>query len=138
MSNLRKIMQRLSHIQPDLNQLSHQPVDRKEARLKLHLEAYQKHLADCTPAMLQYELVWLDEHILSLELCLNQPEMLSAAGGSSQVEQWLVESRRCKEALEETMTHRGVGPAPHPHAIATSEHAWELREEKIKKLWGLT
>jgi hypothetical protein len=138
MSNLRKIMQKLAHNQPEINQISHQTIDKREARLRLHLEAYQKQLVNCTPAMLQYELAWLNEHIATLELCLNQPEMLSAAGGRFQVEQWLAESRQCKEALQESMTHRGVAPVLHPHAVATGEHAWELREERIKKLWGWT
>jgi len=136
MSHLRKIMQKLAQHQPAIQQASQRSPDQPGNQSRMHVEAYQKQLVACSPAMLQYELVWLDERIASLQLCLSQEEMLTTAGGPVQVESWLEETRQCKQVLEQTMTLRGVGPALHSHAVASGEHAWELREETIKKLWG--
>jgi hypothetical protein len=87
--------------------------------------------------MLQYEWAWLAEHIASLELCLSQPEMLETAGGKIHVEQLLLESQHYHAVLDETMQTRGVEPARQPHAVATGEHAWEISQETIKRLWGV-
>ncbi len=136
MSNLRKIMQKLAQHQPEIHKTSQQKPDQPGERTRGHVEAYQRQLDECSPAMLQYELVWLDERIASLQLCLSQEEMLTTAGGPAQVELWLEETRQCRQVLERRMTLRGVSPALHPQAVASCEHAWELREESIKKLWG--
>lgn len=130
-------MQRLAQTQPEIHQAPTPSSGHPHGdRLRQQVEAYQRHLADCTPAMLQYEWAWLDQHIADLELCLSQPEMLVTAGGPAAVSQRLTESRQCQMALERTMCQRGVEPALHGHAVASGEHAWELREETIKQLWG--
>lgn len=102
-----------------------------------HVDAYGDRLVPCTPSMLQYEWAWLEEHISSLELCLSQPEMLATAGGQSHVEQLLQESQRCQAVLLTVMRQRGVDPALHVHAVIVGEHAWEISQESIRRLWGM-
>ncbi|MEB3319274.1 MAG: hypothetical protein VKO39_14190 [Cyanobacteriota bacterium] len=139
MNHLRKIMQKLAQTdakperQPDLVKASAAFVD----ILRRHVEEYQQRLDDCSSAMLQYEWAWLIEHIADLELCLSQPEMLQTAGGKAHVEHLLLESQHFQAVLNETMQTRGVEPARQAHAVATGEHAWEISQEAIKRLWGI-
>jgi hypothetical protein len=139
MNHLRKIMQKLAQAetqaeyQKDLGKMSAASAD----ILRLHVEEYQQRVADCSTAMLQYEWAWLAEHIASLELCLSQPEMLETAGGRLHVAQLLLENQHFQAVLYETMQTRGVEPARQPHAVAPGEHAWEISQETIKRLWGV-
>jgi len=138
MSNLRKIMQRLAQAQPEFPKESESPSDLSDSIWELHVAAYQERLDACTTPMLQYEWAWLEENIADLELCLSQPEMLETAGGRPHVEQLLQQSQQCQVALQTTMTARAVQPARHSHAVVMGEHAWDIRQETIKRLWGLT
>jgi hypothetical protein len=137
MSRLREIMQKLGQAQLGLPSEPQPAVEGHGELLRLHVENYQRQLDACTAAMLQYEWVWLEEHIASLELCISSPEMLKAAGGKLHVEQLLLASQQCQSALQTTMESRAVQPSPHPHAVAAGEHAWEIRQETIKRMWGL-
>ncbi|MFN9546059.1 MAG: hypothetical protein ACK6AD_03165 [Cyanobacteriota bacterium] len=137
MNHLRKIMQKLAQAQPDASRHPDMSSATSTEIMRLHVEEYQRELARCTAAMLQYEWAWLDDYITSLNLCLAQPDMLQAAGGKSHVEQLLLESQQCQALLQATMKNRKVEPASPSHAVAIGEHAWELRQESIKRLWGL-
>ena len=140
MNHLRKIMQKLAQAethaeyQRDLVKMSTASAD----ILRLHVEEYQQRVAGCSTAMLQYEWAWLEEYIADLELCLSQPEMLETAGGRPHVEHLLQQSQQCQVALQTTMKARAVQPARHSHAVVMGEHAWDIRQETIKRLWGLT
>jgi hypothetical protein len=138
MSNLRKIMQKLAQAQPEFQNEAESHSVLSTSILDLHVAAYQEQLDVCTAPMLQYEWTWLEEYIAGLELCLSQPEMLETAGGRTHVEHLLQESQHCQAALQATMKTRAVQPAPHPHAVVMGEHAWEIRQETVKRLWGLT
>jgi hypothetical protein len=138
MSNLRKIMQKLAQAQPEFPKESESTSDLSDNIGQLHVAAYQERLDACTTPMLQYEWAWLEENIADLELCLSQPEMLETAGGRPHVEQLLQQSQQCQVALQTTMTARAVQPARHSHAVVMGEHAWDIRQETIKRLWGLT
>lgn len=138
MSNLRKIMQRLAQAQPEFPKESESPSDLSDSIWELHVAAYQERLDACTTPMLQYEWAWLEEYIADLELCLSQPEMLETAGGRPHVEHLLQQSQQCQVALQTTMKVRAVQPARHSHAVVMGEHAWDIRQETIKRLWGLT
>lgn len=137
MSHLRTIMQKLGQSQPELTKDPEKLSLALAKVLQVHLQEYQQKLSECTPNMLQYEWVWLEEHLTDLQLCLNQPQMLEAAGGQAKVEFFVEDTQRCKEALQGAMLARNVQPASHPQAVAAGEHAWEVRQETIKKLWGL-
>lgn len=136
MSNLRKIMQRLARNQAEVPKPSHQSADAMDQRMRWHLEAYQQRIEACTPPMLQYEWMWLEDHLATLELCSREPEMLSAAGGTARVLELLLEHRQYQNALAAMMTVRGVEPARHSHPLVEGEHAWEVRQDTIKRLWG--
>lgn len=138
MSNLRKIMQKLAQAQPEFPKESESPSDLSDNIWELHVGDYQERLDACTPPMLQYEWAWLEEYIANLELCLNQPKMLETAGGRPHVEHLLQQSQQCQVALQTTMKARAVQPARHSHAVVMGEHAWDIRQETIKRLWGLT
>jgi hypothetical protein len=136
MSHLRKIMQKLAQNEPDL--LRAQAASSGSTDLmRQHMDAYEQRLATCTSPMLQYEWAWLEDHISSLELCLSQPEMLATAGGKHQVEEHLLESQRCQEALLTLMRKRGVDPSRHGHAVVIGEHAWEISQASIRGCWGI-
>jgi hypothetical protein len=137
MSNLRKIMQKLAQAQPEFQNEAESPSVFSTTILDLHVAAYQEQLEVCTAPLLQYEWAWLEEYIADLELCLTQPEMLETAGGRPHVEHLLQESQQCQAALQTAMKARAVQPAPHPHAVVMGEHAWEIRQETVKRLWGL-
>lgn len=136
MSYLRSIMQKLalgqedSSDQPDVTNVV------KDDVIRLHVTDYQDALKVCTPSMLQYEWAWLEDHLESLGLCLNQPQMLQAMGGTSHVERLLAESRQCQTVLRAQMEERNVKPATHLPTMPTCEHAWEITQEKVKQLWG--
>lgn len=138
MSNLRKIMQKLAQAQPEFPKESESPSDLSDSIWDLHVAAYQERLDACTTPMLQYEWAWLEENIADLELCLSQPEMLETAGGRPHVEHLLQQSQQCQVALQTTMKARAVQPARHSHAVVMGEHAWDIRQETIKRLWGLS
>ncbi len=137
MSNLRKIMQRLAEAQALVARTDEQAASGSTDLMQEHVDAYGDRLVPCTPPMLQYEWAWLEEHISCLELCLSQPEMLATAGGQSHVEQLLLESQRCQAVLLTLMRQRGVDPARHVHAVVSGEHAWDVSQESIRRLWGM-
>jgi hypothetical protein len=137
MSQLRKIMQRLAQDQPAEGSISEAAASGSTDHLRKYLDAYKHRLAACTPAMLQYEWARLEEHISSLELCRSQPEMLATAGGKPHVEQLLLESLSCQKALQARMKERDVDPARHAHALVIGEPPWEIRQESIRRLWGM-
>lgn len=138
MSHLRNIMQKLAQVQPDGKRSAQSPPAGDTELLRLHVGEYQQRLVHCSAAMLQYEWAWLEEHIADLELCLTQPEMLHILGGKTHVEQLLLESHSCQAILQTTMLTRGVEPARHPQAVVGGEHAWEIRQDSVKQMWGLT
>jgi len=65
MSTLREIMQRLAEAGSKKGKGT--SADFSEL-LKCHVDEYQSKLESCTPATLQYEWAWLNEHIQSLQL----------------------------------------------------------------------
>ena len=131
-------MQKLAQVPPEFPRESELISETSTKIVRLHVAAYQERLDACTIPMLQYEWAWLEEYIVSLELCQRQPEMLETAGGKTHVDQLLQESQQCQAALQTTMNSRGVEPARHSHAVVMGEHAWEIRQETIKQLWGIT
>ena len=137
MNNLRRIMQKLAQVNSDGRRSAERPSAGFAELLRLHVEDYQQRLAHCTVAMLQYEWAWLEEHIADLDLCLSQPEMQQTLGGKTHVEQLLLESHACQAALNTTMVAQGVEPTRHPQGVVSGEHAWEIRQDSIKRIWGL-
>lgn len=137
MSNLRRIMQELAEVQSNGKSSVERPSPASTELLRLHVEEYQQRLDQCTAAMLQYEWAWLEEHIADLELCLSQPEMQHTLGGKTHVEQLLLESHACQAALKTTMLAQNVEPTRHSQAVVCGEHAWEIRQDSIKRLWGI-
>jgi hypothetical protein len=136
MSNLRRIMQKLAGSENDMPTETRSSEEKLRYILGLHVHDYQKHLAACSVAMLQYEWAWLEEHIEDLKLCLIQPEMLATLGGEAHVKLLLVESEEWKKQLEAIMIAQNIQPALHSHAILSSDHAWDVCQESIKKAWG--
>jgi hypothetical protein len=57
-------------------------------------------------------------------------------GGTPRVERLLAESRQCQVALSLQMEGKNVEPARVLPTMPTSEHAWEISNEKVKRLWG--
>lgn len=137
MSTLRDIMQRLAQVHPDAPWEEGPSTPALTEIGRIHVAHYQQHLEACSAAMLQYEWAWLDEHISGLELCLTQPEMLKIAGGKPHVEQLLLESRQSQAGLQALLAARSIEPHRPPRAVVTGDHAWEIRQESIKRLWGM-
>lgn len=136
MSELRKIMQRLAREQPDHSLPREEASTALAERLRAHVQEYEQKLEACTVGMLQYEWAWLEDYVANLELCLSQPQMLETVGGKLKVELLLLEAQRFQAVLQATMEAREIAPSRHPHAVTTSDHAWEVRQETIKNLWG--
>jgi len=133
MSYLRQIMQRLhdrSSQRPPA-----EPAD-PPARLEEHLRIYGERLAACSNAMLDYEQVWLEQHLETLELCAREPTMRQSAGGAERVELLLQESRRFRELLESRRRERGLATAGMRAAVMAGEHAWELSDPALRRAWG--
>ncbi|MFY8148295.1 MAG: hypothetical protein ACOVNL_03635 [Prochlorococcaceae cyanobacterium] len=129
MSHLREIMQRLQARTPT--------PPTPAPQLEEHLSAYGEHLRHCTDPMLQYEWVWLEQHLESLAMCASQPGMREAAGGATHVAQLLRESECFLPLLRQEMERRGLQPALHRASVVPSEHAWELSHAGIRAAWGL-
>jgi hypothetical protein len=136
MSNLRRIMQQLADAQghPQATEASENEYSVEIP--DLHIQEYQSQLERCSKGMLQYEWAWLEEHMEDLKLCLVQTEMLKVLGGKAQVERLLLESKKCQDLLKFTMGERSLRPAFHSHAIISSEHAWEVSQDNVKKAWN--
>ena len=130
-------MQKIAMIEPDGRSFAESPSTSLTELMRLHIEDYQEKLDHCTAAMLQYEWAWLEEHIADLELCQSQPEMQQILGGKTHVEQLLLESHACQAALKSIMLTQGVEPARQPQAVVGGEHAWEIRQDSMKRMWGL-
>ncbi|MEA5424572.1 MULTISPECIES: hypothetical protein [unclassified Synechococcus] len=129
MSHLREIMQRLNAKAPS-------PAT-PPAQLEGHLTAYERQLHDCSDSMLQYEAVWLEEHLQGLDLCASKPEMRAAAGGAAHVALLRQESERFISLLHAEMERRELQPARHRAAVVPTEHAWELTNPAIRQAWGI-
>lgn len=136
MSYLREIMQKLSKSQEGTKLKT-----RKESQTRNFLiyrrEDYLRKLEDCTPEMLQYEWTWLVEHTEALELCLTQPAMLQELGGDLHVETLLSESKDYQICLAEIFKKRMIVPQSRRLPVILSEHAWELSDLQIKRIWGI-
>jgi hypothetical protein len=132
-SYLREIMQRLNarHAAQD------PPADAEPAHLEAHLSDYRNRLLGCSPAMLQYERAWLEEHIATLELCCTDATMARSAGGVARVKTLLEESRRFQELLDARVSDLGLEPVRHRAAVVPSEHAWELSQPALRRQWGI-
>ena len=155
MSYLREIMQRLNErlaseagSTADPAQAGAEPIHRAEPDadasgestqplLGLHARHYGERLRECTPAMLQYEALWLEQHLEALELCRVQPEMLQVTGGRRHLEAMLAETRSFQTLLSAEMGRRGLTADPHHHTVVASEHAWELTHPGIRRQWGI-
>lgn len=133
MSYLREIMQRLNA--RSASQAEAAPSE--SALLGVHLEHYRQQLEQCSPAMIQYEWTWLEQHIEALELCGSQPEMMTTAGGPARVEAMLAESQHCRELVAQRLDALGVEPGRHQHSVVPTEHAWELTHPEIRRQWGI-
>jgi hypothetical protein len=134
MSTLRQIMQRLA--EAESKQGKRGSADFSEL-IKCHVDEYQNKLDTCTPAMLQYEWAWLNEHIQALELCQSQPTMCHEVGGPFHVEMLLEESRQFQIVLEEMFHTRMIHPSAQHHPINPCEHAWEVSQQSLREMWGL-
>lgn len=132
MSYLREIMQRLQ-----ARHAAAGATPRPDpAQIERHLQAYQERLDACTPAMLQYEWAWIEQHLETLELARTTPAMVRAAGGASHLEGLLEESRRFRDQLEQHCRALGIRPASQRHAVLATAHAWELHQQDLRQLWG--
>jgi len=145
MSYLRQIMQRLNAraAATALSATSSPPAAGGEASatapsplLERHLADYDAHLAACSPAMLQYEWAWIEQHLDTLTLARTTPAMLEAAGGPAHLEVLLEESRRFRALLEKRIAAGGLIPASHRHTVLATEHAWELTHPDLRRQWG--
>lgn len=134
MSYLRDIMRRMN-----ARDSSAPVVDQEHAShsLESHLEDYRLNLQSCSPAMLQYEWAWLEQHLSTLQLCHSRPEMLATAGGSHRVQALIQESVRFQELIEGQFKARGLSPSLHRATVVASEHAWEITQEEILRQWGI-
>jgi hypothetical protein len=137
MSNLRKIMQRLAESQE--RGMLNRAYDKQQfsEMVKYLVDEYISKLEECTPAMLQYEWCWLQEHIETLELCLAHPAMCEEIGGLARARELLEESRGFQQALEDVFRRRMIHPMNAAHPVVANEHAWEISQESIKKDWGI-
>jgi hypothetical protein len=137
MSYLREIMQRLNEARSTAAAPDPAPTAPPGPLQEAHLADYGERLGRSSPAMLQYEWAWLEEHIDGLALCGSQPEMAAAAGGVAHVQRLLAESRRFRHLLEREMERRGVRPSLHRHTLVATEHSWELTNPAIRAQWGI-
>ena len=137
MSYLREIMQRLNEGHAGTADQQVAAAVPPGPLQQAHLADYVEKLAGCTPAMLQYEWAWLEEHIEGLELCGRQPEMAATAGGAAHVQRLLAESRQFQELLMQEMEQREVRPPLHRHTLVPTEHSWELTNPDIRRQWGI-
>ncbi|MCS5699297.1 hypothetical protein NZK32_09630 [Cyanobium sp. FGCU-52] len=138
MSYLRQIMQRLN-----ARAAAASPSANGEAApaapsplLERHLADYDAQLAGCSPAMLQYEWAWIEQHLDTLTLARSTPAMLAAAGGPAHLEALLDESRRFRSLLEQRFAAAGLTPAAHRHTVLATAHAWELTHPELRRQWG--
>jgi hypothetical protein len=136
MNNLRRIMQKLAEGSTSKRESASPSPDESTKTLSLVVQNYATRLESCSEAMLQYEWAWLEEHIEDLKLSLCHPEMLKNLGGKNYVERLLVESKGCKHQLEKRMNLRKVQPASQIHTTVSGEHAWDVKQEQIRKAWG--
>lgn len=136
MSTLREIMQRLQSSRSGAGDggAADLPPD---PLLRLHSQQYAERLAQCSEAMLGYELAWLAQHREALELCRLQPEMLEAAGGARQLQRLEQETLLFEKALASELAQRGLHPRPQRHAVVANEHAWEITHPGIRQAWGI-
>ena len=141
MSYLREIMQRLNERlaseQPAAEIPAAAATEREQPLLGLQARHYGERLRSCTAPMLQYEALWLEQHLEALELCRVKPEMLQVTGGRRHLEAMLAETRTFLALLTEEMARRGLVADPHHHTVVASEHAWELTNPSIRQQWGI-
>ena len=137
MSNLREIMQRLQSSQSGAGDKEAAAGLPPDPLLRRHSQHYAERLAQCSEAMLGYELAWLGQHREALELCRLQPEMLEAAGGACQLQRMEQEFFLFEQALASELAQRGLSPRPQRHAVVANEHAWELTHPGIRQVWGI-
>ncbi|MEB3170946.1 MAG: hypothetical protein VKK43_06200 [Synechococcaceae cyanobacterium] len=135
MSYLRQIMQRLN-ARTAATTPGQAPAAAPSPLLERHLADYDAQLAACSPAMLQYEWAWIEQHLDTLTLARSTPAMLAAAGGPAHLEALLEESRRFRTLLEQRFAAAGLTPAAHRHAVVATEHAWELSPPELRRQWG--
>ena len=134
MSYLRQIMQRLNA--RTAAPPAEAPAAAPSPLLERHLADYDAHLAACSPAMLQYEWAWIEQHLDTLTLARSTPAMLAAAGGPAHLEALLEESRRFRALLEQRFAAAALTPAAHRHTVVATEHAWELSQPELRRQWG--
>lgn len=134
MSYLRQIMQRLNA--RTAAPPGEAPAAAPSPLLERHLADYDAHLVACSPAMLQYEWAWIEQHLDTLTLARATPAMLAAAGGPAHLEALLVESRRFRALLEQRFAAAALTPAAHRHTVVATEHAWELSQPELRRQWG--
>ncbi|MCS5693486.1 hypothetical protein NZK33_16080 [Cyanobium sp. FGCU-6] len=135
MSYLRQIMQRLN-ARTAATSPGEAPAAAPSPLLERHLADYDAQLAACSPAMLQYEWAWIEQHLDTLTLARSTPAMLAAAGGPAHLEALLEESRRFRALLEQRFAAAGLSPAAHRHTVVATEHAWELSPPDLRSQWG--
>jgi len=138
MSYLRQIMQRLNQRAASSAALApgEAPAAAPSPLLERHLADYDAQLAGCSPAMLQYEWAWIEQHLDTLTLARSTPAMLAAAGGPAHLEALLEESHRFRTLLEQRFAAAGLTPATHRHTVVATEHAWELSQPGLRRQWG--
>ena len=134
MSYLRQIMQRLNA--RTAAPPAEAPAAAPSPLLERHLADYDAHLAACSPAMLQYEWAWIEQHLDTLTLARATPAMLAAAGGPAHLEALLEQSRRFRALLEQRFAAAALTPAAHRHTVVATEHAWELSQPELRRQWG--
>jgi hypothetical protein len=139
MSTLRDIMEQLARKRSGTNTTGHTREDpgNLAEQIKYKVDAYQAKLEECTPSMLQYEWAWLQQHIESLEHCVNNSSMCEEIGGQVRAEALLEESRQSAIVLDEEFKKRMLHPKNYSRPVEAGEHAWELSLESIRKEWGL-
>jgi exonuclease VII large subunit len=131
MSHLRNIMQKLAAAHPAAT-----PAPSAAMALP-QVEVYSGQLQRCSQAMLLYEWSWLHQHLEDLQLCQSNRAMARAAGGSQHVNQLLLQTEGCLQALKAECQARNLQPQRQAHSVASGEHAWEVSNAAIRQAWGL-
>lgn len=87
--------------------------------------------------MVQYEWVWLDEHLQGLRLGQLHPERMSNLGGAGHVYILISECVLFQLILRQELSQRNLIPLRTHAPMVPSEEAWESTSVQVKQECGI-
>jgi hypothetical protein len=105
--------------------------------MNCHAACYRENLQRCSEPMLQYEWVWVEEHLRELRRAQVDAELSRRLGGRENVNILISECVMAQLILQEEFSRRRLRPKPDHGAVVPSEEAWEITSLRVKQEWGI-